>query len=86
MPIYYLKILVILHADVTVIIAEDGNKLQSSLDQFLVYCKMWKLQINYKKTKILIFGARNIRKSKFYSDGNVIEIVDSFKYFGVYKK
>ena len=42
----YLKILVILYADDTVIIAEDENKLQSSLYQFLVYCKMWKLQIN----------------------------------------
>lgn len=34
--------------------------------------------------KILIFGARNTEKLKFYLDGNVIEIVDSFKYLGVY--
>ena len=80
----YTKILVILYADDTVIIAEDENKLQASLDNFLSYCKKWKLQINYKKTKILIFGARNIEKFKFYLDGNLIEIVDNFKYLGVY--
>ena len=80
----YTKILVILYADDTVIIAEGENKLQASLDNFLSYCKKWKLQINYKKTKILIFGARNIEKFKFYLDGNLIEIVDNFKYLGVY--
>ena len=66
------------------LIAEDENKLQSSLNYFLAYCKKWKLKINYKKTKILIFGARNLEKFKFYLDGNLMEIVDSFKYLGVY--
>ena len=36
------------------------------------------------KTKILIFGARNVGKLKFYLDGNATEIVDSFKYLGMY--
>ena len=35
----YTKILVILYADDTVIIAEDENKIHASLDNFLTHCK-----------------------------------------------
>ena len=59
-------------------------QLQRNLDYFLEYCKIWKLNINYSKTKVLIFGARNTDRFKFVLDGEIIEIVDNFKYLGVY--
>lgn len=45
--------------------------------------QIWKLNINYDKTKIVIFGARKIDKYCFKMEGNVIEIVKSYKYLGV---
>ena len=59
--------------------AENEN-----LDYFLEYCKIWKLNINYSKTKVLIFGARNTDRFKFVLDGEIIEVVDKFKNLGVY--
>ena len=66
----FLKLLILLYADDTVILAEDEAKLQNSLNYFLYYCNEWKLNINYKKTKIIVFGARNTHKYNFYLDEN----------------
>ena len=52
--IVILKFLILLYADDTVILAEDELQLQRHLDNFLEYCKTWKLNINYSKTKVLI--------------------------------
>ena len=78
------KLLILLYADDTVIMADDEQKLQFNLDCFLEFCNTWKLNVNYTKTKVLIFGARNTSKFKFTLDGKHIEIVDIFKYLGVY--
>ena len=80
----YFKILVLLYADDTVLFAETETVLQNNLNIFKAYCDTWKLNINYKKTKIMIFGIRNVKKFNFYIDGNLLEIVDNFKYLGVY--
>ena len=58
----YFKILVLLYADDTVLFAETETVLQNNLNIFKAYCDTWKLNINYKKTKIMIFGIRNIKK------------------------
>ena len=79
----YFKILVLLYADDTVLCAETETVLQNNLNIFKAYCDTWKLNINYKKTKIMIFGIRNIKIQLLY-DGNLLEIVDNFKYLGVY--
>ena len=56
---FYLKLLVLLYADDTVIFGTDEISFQKNLDVFYEYAKMWKLDINYDKTKVLIFGTRN---------------------------
>ena len=76
--------LVLLYANDTVILAEKSDDLQNSLDLFCEYCRVWKLRINYSKTKIIIFGSRKPSHLIFLSDGNEIEIVDHFRYLGVY--
>ena len=44
---------------------------------------MWRLSINYLKTKVMIFGFRNVNNFSFRLDGNILAITDCFKYLGV---
>lgn len=80
----YLKILILLYADDTVIFATDSTTFQRNLDIFFEYTRLWKLSINYSKTKVMLFGVRNVNNFRFHLDGNLLEITDYFKYLGVY--
>ena len=44
---------------------------------------MWKLDINYDKTKSLIFGTRNNDRFSFKMGESKISICKEFKYLGV---
>ena len=55
----YLRIIVLLYADDTVIVSGSDKDLQNALDDFNNYCQEWKLKVNISKTKVVIFGARN---------------------------
>ena len=57
----YLKLLILLYADDTVILAESSDDLQQSLNHLQEYCKIWKLTVNKIKTKICIFSKRKVR-------------------------
>ena len=52
----YLKLLILLYADDTVIFSEDKHQLQYALDIFDEYCKEWHLTVNVQRTKIVIFS------------------------------
>lgn len=80
----YLKLVVILYADDTVIFANSEEDLTSLLHTFNDYCSMWKLDINFDKTKIMVFGDRYRRNRNFIVNGNNIEVVDQFKYLGIF--
>jgi len=67
-----LKILVLLYADDTVLIANDHLSLQKSLNDFMEFCTQWKLEVNMEKTKVIIFGARNTNGYNF---------IQIFRYF-----
>ena len=79
----YLKLLVLLYADDTVIFGTDAVAFQESLNHFYEYTRIWKLNINYTKTKIMIFGIRNVEQFQFRLGTSVISICDEFKYLGV---
>ena len=67
----------LLYADDLVILSRSKNGLQSCLNALSLYCDKWKLQINPKKTKIIIFQKRP-KKSidiKFNIGSESIEIV-----------
>ena len=51
----YLKLLVIMYADDTVLFANTKENLQKCLNGLKLYCDKWKLQINADKTKGLSF-------------------------------
>jgi hypothetical protein len=49
----YLKLLVLLYADDTILLSETHLDLQYHLKVFEDYCKSWNLNINTNKTKIV---------------------------------
>ena len=51
--ILWLKLLILLYADDTVILSDTAENLQSSLNAFHNYCTEWQLNVNINKTKFL---------------------------------
>ena len=49
------------------------------------YCRMWSLIVNLCKTKIAVFrrGGKLERSEKLYFNGKKIDVVSSYKYFGI---
>lgn len=79
----YVKMLILLYADDTVLLAESSEGLQNALNAFHTYCKQWKLNVNVEKTKILIFSKGPLIKKEFHYNNNGIENVKEFKYLGI---
>ena len=80
----FLKIVVLLYADDTVLFAESEDEMQLLLNDFSKYCKDWKLNINVDKTKFLIFGDRRRRRNENITlNGSKLEKVDAYKYLGI---
>ena len=72
-----------MYADDLVLISESKEGLQLQIDSLAKYCRKWKLKVNTKKTKCIIFNRGNKPlKSDFYVDGNKIECVKTFTYLG----
>ena len=81
----YLKIVILLFADDTVLFAESDQELQYVLDQFQEYCEEMKLTVNVSKTKIVIYtNSRNKNNITYKFNASTIEIVDAYKYLGIY--
>ena len=73
-----------LYADDIVIFANDSSELQSSLYVKFEYCQRWKLKVNIKTTKIMVFikGGWLPQNLRFLYDGKEIEIVSKLNYLG----
>ena len=80
----FMKIGVLSYADDTLLLAESEHGLHCCLDLFNEYCRAWKLKINHSRSKVVIFGARNISHFKFHIGELLIETTDHYKYFSVY--
>ena len=79
----YLRIIVLLYADDTVLFAESEEELKTLLNDFWKYCNDWKLTINPEKSKIMVFGERARTNHNITINDKIIEVVDTFKYLGV---
>lgn len=81
----YMKLMIILYADDTVILADSAERLQHSLNILFEYCQTWSLTVNNDKTKICIFSYRKVNHSlyDFKFNNMTLEIVDEFLYLGV---
>ncbi len=80
------KICILLFADDIVIHPENDSQLQKLLDFVNAWCSNWKIKINRDKTKIVHFRNKSVPRTKhdFNLDENNIEIVDKYKYLGIY--
>ena len=67
---FFVKLLLIMYADDTVLFATSKKNLQLSLSAYSDYCKKWKLNINVSKTKVLYFGRK--QKYKFTIDNHSV--------------
>ena len=72
------------YADDLVIMSTSKNGLQNCLNNLETYCDKWKLEINTKKTKIMLFNKQGslIKKHKFTFKQKNIENVREYKYLG----
>ena len=76
----YIKILVLLFADDTVLFGTNEADLQNILDLFQHYCEYMKLTVKISKTKIIIFSSsRGNTDLHFTFQSNRIDIVDVFR-------
>ena len=79
------KISCLLYADDLVLLSESPDGLQTSLNKLDTYCKYWNLQVNIKKTSVMIFNkmGRLIHKNNFFIDNKPIIIAHEYKYLGL---
>ena len=59
----FLKIMVLLYADDTVLLADRKEGLQKALHSLEKYCMYSKLKVNVSKTEVMIFGKRKHKKN-----------------------
>ena len=80
----FLKLFILLYADDSVIFSETPENLQLLLTRSKHYCDKWKLKLNAKKCKIIIFSRGKVRKyPKFYIGEDNVEVVSAFVYLGL---
>ena len=71
------------YADDLDLVSTSVTGLQAQLDLLEVYCKRWRLTVNVKKTKVVVYGARQPTPPVLTYMSVPIEVLDSFRYLGV---
>ena len=82
--VVYIKLFVLLYADDTIIMAESRSELQAALNGMSHYCKMWKMEVNTLKTKVVVFGRRKGNHEADFIFGNTkVSVVSEYTYLGI---
>ena len=75
-----------LYADDLVLLSQFRSGLQDSLANLESYVERWRLAINLKKSKVLIFGSKSQRNlyitSKWCFGGELLQCVEEYVYLG----
>ena len=71
------KLSSLLYADDLVILSQIATGLQNAINILNNFCNKWKLNVNLKKTKVVVFQKKQ-RKTKVqvFLNANVIDIVN----------
>ena len=79
------EIRVLLYADDVVILSRSRIGLQRALDRLLEYSRLWLLDVQVKKTKVLVCsqGAKASSKDMWFYNKERLEVVRVFNYLGV---
>jgi hypothetical protein len=59
----YLKLSTLFYTDDTVVMAATTDDLQKALVELCVCCSTWNLNVNLKKTKVLVFSKGKMPKT-----------------------
>ena len=75
----------LLWADDLVLLSTSQGGLQNAIDKTHRFYNNLGLQMNTKKTKVMIFNSRGLKltNEKIFLDGSPLEIVDSYQYLGI---
>ena len=75
----------LLYADDLILLSKTENGLKQSLRNLEEYCKRWQLDINVKKSKIMIFNSsgRKLKSDQYFLQGHSLEVTDSYCYLGI---
>ena len=63
----------VLYAD-TIVLAGNACELQKALDAVHDYCGMYKLTVNIKKTRIIVFSRGNVKRFPMFKYGKKIQL------------
>ena len=75
------KIPCLLYADDLVLFSDTKNGLQQKLDILNNYCTEWCIEVNVKKTKVIIFNKTGgLMNDRFNIRTDTIECVKQYKY------
>ena len=74
----------ILYTDDDVVFAMSKETLQLLFHDIELYCGIWGLKINTKKTKVMIIERGRHTSFDLFLNNVKLEVVDSFKYLGVH--
>ena len=74
----------LLYADDLIILSRSKTGLQNCLNKLSSYCNSWMLNINPKKTKIMIFQkrAKKCDQYNFHINDQIIDVVQEYTYLG----
>ena len=75
----------LLWADDLVILSSSSQGLQNAIDKTFEFYQSLGLDLNTKKTKVMIFNARGLRLTNFVFSvaGSPLEVVDNYQYLGL---
>lgn len=67
-----------------VAVADSAEGLSGMLKDLAKYCERNKVEVNTRKTKIMVFrnGGKRMKKERWVFNGEELEVVDSYKYLG----
>ena len=70
------------YADYLILLSDTPEGLQKHIDKLSKYCDDWRLNINLKKTKIMIFNRENNLIKSEFNIKVLLENVKIMKYLG----
>ena len=74
----------LMYADDVILLSTSEKGLQNCVNKLEKFSKDWKMTVNLKKTKVLVFNKAGRKKDlKIKFDNNLIENVKQYKYLGI---
>ena len=75
----------LLYADDLVLMSTSETGLNKCLKNLAVYCETWQLEVNLKKSQVVIFNksGRKLTNLNFIFQGKTMEVVKSYCYLGI---